>query len=329
MSTPFEAAVTALHASRTVVVTTHRNPDGDAIGSALGMWHLLRSLGKDVTVVLPNAAPSNLQWMEGASHMLVFGPDAHPILDAADTIVVLDLNDVTRLEALGEAIVQRKATIVNIDHHTRPQAFATVQWIDEEACSTAIMVASVAEAMSVMTSAMAMCLYTGIMTDTGSFRFPRTTANVHRAVAMLIEAGADPVRAYDEVMNRGSVGRAQLLGQSLAGMNVLADGRLCTMVVRAADLDRFGCTTEDVEGFVAQTLSLEGVTMGILFVELNDEAKISFRSKGTAHVRDLAASYGGGGHVYAAGARVRQRPFPDVVNEVTAAAVAELTGSSR
>jgi phosphoesterase RecJ-like protein len=325
MENPFDAALRALRASSTVIVTTHRNPDGDAIGSALGMWHMLRAMGKSATVVLPNAPPSNLIWMEGASSMRVYDPDLDALIDAADTVVVLDLNAVSRLEALGSAIMRRTdRTIINIDHHTKPEAFATVQWIDEEACSTASMVCDLAAALGVLTADMAMGLYTGIMTDTGSFRFPRTTASVHRTVATLIEAGADPVRAYDEVMNRGSVGRAQLLGLALSTMGIHAEGRLCTMVVRSADMERFGCTTEDTEGFVAQTLALQGVTMGILFVERPDEVKISFRSKGNAYVRDLAARYGGGGHVYAAGARVLGGTVDTVVPDVISAAVESL-----
>lgn len=320
-----ENILTAIRSTRTAVITTHMNPDGDAIGSALGLWHLLRTLGCSATVMLPNAAPSNLMWMEGSGAMVVYGEDTAQILTGADTIFVLDLNAVSRLGDLGAAIVSSTATIVNIDHHTYPEDFAAETWIDTDACSTAVMIAHIADAIGTYTPAMAMCLYTGIMTDTGSFRFPRTTSDVHRTVATLIDEGADPVRSYDEVMNRGSVGRTRLLGLALSNMGVHASGRLCTMVVRNADMQANNCTREDVEGFVSQTLALEGVTMGILFVELNDETKISFRSKGDTYVRDLAALYGGGGHVYAAGARVKGRAFDEVVAEVTEKAIESMT----
>ncbi|MBK9183648.1 MAG: hypothetical protein IPM83_11125 [Ignavibacteria bacterium] len=158
-----------------------------------------------------------------------------------------------------------------------------------------------------------------------SFRFPRTTSDVHKTVATLIDEGADPVRSYDEVMNRGSVGRTRLLGLALSTMGVHAGGRLCTMVVRKRDMLANACTREDVEGFVSQTLALDGVTMGILFVEIDDETKISFRSKGDTYVRDLAALYGGGGHVYAAGARVKGRAFDEVVGEVIEKAITAMT----
>ncbi|MCX6140027.1 MAG: DHH family phosphoesterase, partial [Candidatus Kapabacteria bacterium] len=183
--------------TRTAVITTHMNPDGDAIGSALGLWHLLRTLGSTATVMLPNAAPSNLLWMEGAASMVVFDESTKQYLDEADTIFVLDLNAVSRLGDLGAAIVASPATVVNIDHHTHPEDFAIASWIDTDACSTAVMIVDIAEALNVTTPSMAMCLYTGIMTDTGSFRFPRTTSGVHRIVATLIDQGADPVRSFD------------------------------------------------------------------------------------------------------------------------------------
>jgi len=300
------------------------NPDGDAIGSALGLWHILRARGVAATVVLPNSAPSNLLWMEGAADMLVYCVDAAAVLGQADTIFVLDLNAISRLGALGLAIVASTATIVNIDHHTYPEDFAHTSWIDTDACSTAIMIAQCAADLETFTPAIASCLYTGIMTDTGSFRFPRTTADVHRMVAKLIDEGANPVRAYDQVMNRGSIGRTRLFGLSLSTMELHANGAICTMIVRAADMLAHGCTTEDVEGFVSQTLALQGVAMGILFVELENEVKCSFRSKGDTYVRDLAAQYAGGGHVYAAGARIKGRVFNEVVAEIIQRAIASL-----
>ena len=324
MSVP-ENILVSMNASRNAVITAHINPDGDAVGSTLGLWHLLRTMGCNATVVLPNAAPSNLMWMEGSSEIVVFGDDAKRIMADADTIFVLDLNAISRLGEIGVAIQSSAATIVNIDHHTFPEDFASAAWVDVDACSTGIMIAMCADALNAFTPAMAMCLYTGIMTDTGSFRFPRTTSHVHRMVAKLIDEGADPVRSFDEVMNRGSIARTRLLGIALSTMSIYADGALCVMVVRGADMLAHECTTEDVEGFVSQTLALHGVKIGILFVELENETKCSFRSKGTTYVRDLAAQYGGGGHVYAAGARVKGRHFDEVVEEITAKAIDALT----
>jgi phosphoesterase RecJ-like protein len=316
--------VTHLLSSKNVLITTHINPDGDALGSALGLCHWLRANAVQARVMLPNVAPSNLLWLPGADAADVWAEDKLSCVADADTIVVLDLNAVTRLGTLGSAIVNASATIINIDHHTHPENFASIAWIDTEACSTCFMISTLilsADTAVDLPAAAAACLYTGIMTDTGSFRFPRTTSAVFKTVAALLEKGADPVAAYDKVMNQGSVGRTQLLGKTLSQMSVLAGGRLCVMTVRQQDMHDYSCTVEDIEGFVQQTLTLRGVEMGILLVELPTEIKLSFRSKGNAYVRDLAAAYGGGGHVYAAGARVQGTLLDQIADDVMQRAV--------
>jgi len=316
--------LTRLLSSKSVIITTHINPDGDALGSALGLWHWLRANAIQARVILPNAAPSNLKWLPGADTVDVWADDKLAYITDADTIVVLDLNAVTRLGSLGTAIVSATASIINIDHHTHPEDFASIAWIDTDACSTCYMISQLI--MSAVTAVTlppeaAVCLYTGIMTDTGSFRYPRTTSSVFTIAAALLELGADPVASYDNVMNQGSVGRTQLLGKTLSQMSVLAGGRLCVMTVRHQDMLDYSCTVEDIEGFVQQTLTLGGVEMGVLLVELPTEIKLSFRSKGAAYVRDLAAAYGGGGHVYASGARIHGKLLEQIVDDVTLRAI--------
>lgn len=315
---------TILQHTRRAVIVTHVNPDGDAIGSALGMWNWLRTRGIECSVVLPNAAAPNLQWMPGAVHMLTYSSRCDQLIADADLILVLDLNTLQRLGELGTRIAQSTATLVNIDHHTYPQDFARLAMIDTEACSTCSLLAEIILAIDgdvAITLDVATCLYTGIMTDTGSFRFFRTTAEVFRLAALLISKGADPVQTYEEVINQSSFGRTRLLGIGLASMEIHADGQLCTMNVRRRDLLETGCNVDDVEGFVHHTLSIAGVRAGIFFVEVDGEVKCSFRSKGEVGVRDLAALFGGGGHLHAAGARIRQKSFEDAVPAVTAAAV--------
>lgn len=314
--------------ARHVLITTHINPDGDAIGSSLGLYHWLQSHGISAIVMSPNALPANLQWLPGADKVLVWEQASESLIHDADVIVVLDLNALSRLGKLGESIRSASSCIINIDHHTHPEDFASIAWIDTEACSTSSMIASLITTapatLSSYSAQTATCLYTGIMTDTGSFRFPRTTADVFTTVAELVRNGADPVLSYERVMNQGNVGRAKLLGKTLSTMDVRADGRLCVMVVSQADIQDYQCSLEDIEGFVQHTLTLRGVEMGILLVELPDEIKCSFRSKGTAYVRDLAASFGGGGHIYAAGARVRESSLQTVANEIASKAIATL-----
>lgn len=303
------------------LVTTHVNPDGDAIGSVLAMYHYLHDRGSAVNIFLPSACPRNLQWLPGNEHMVVWTntSEQRKVVSNSAVTVVLDLNSLGRLETLGTFIRESGATIVNIDHHTRPEAFAHVQIIDEAAASTTFMLANLLDITgSDSRTAMATCLYVGLMTDTGSFRFPRTDASVMRLAADLIETGADPVECYEKIYNVESINRTRMLGAALAGMQLYHNGRLCVMTLTIGEMNKHQCTLEDTEGFVHHTLSVLGVRMGALLIEVPGTIKCSFRSKGDVYVRDLAAKYGGGGHVYAAGARI-----PKTLNEVVDLVVTE------
>lgn len=316
-----DAVRTLLTSARKVLLTTHRNPDGDAMGSALGLSWLLRSHGLQTVVVVPTPVPANLLWMPGADDVVVYEEGKAVVTHDIDLICVLDLNAVSRLAALGEELISSGRPIVNIDHHTHPEDFARLQWIDTSAAATAAMIVTLSRGLWQMTAEAATCLYAGILTDTGGFRFPRTTSALLRDVADLVDAGADPVRIYDEIYNQSSFGRTRLLGKALSTMELHAGGTICTMIVTQADLQHYGCSVDDTDGFVSNTLALEGVRVGILFVEIPGYSKTSFRSKGTMYVRDLAAEYGGGGHNYAAGARIPTTSFAETVQSVIKRAV--------
>ena len=313
-------ATETLRAANRVVITTHKNPDGDAVGSVCALRNALLERGIAARIILPTPAPTNLCWIAGAADMEVFDAERHAsVIASADTLVVLDVNAVARFEPVASAMRQSEARIVCIDHHVHPEAFAHVQCTDTDAPATCSMLFDILRALndgSSFSRAVAEPLYVGIMTDTGNFRFPRTTEATHRMIADLVEAGADPVRAYEEIFNRSTVQRLNMLGEALCSLRTFYDGQLCVMVVTHADLLRHACTSDDVEGFVQHTLAIAGVGMGIMIVELENQIKLSFRSKGDTFVRDLAASFGGGGHVYAAGARVTDVPLDSVVAEV-------------
>lgn len=312
-----------LRNARHVVLTTHRNPDGDALGSVLALAHTCDVLGIRADILLPTEAPDFLRWLPGSDSLAVYDAarDAD-LLAAVDLAVVVDLSSVQRMEPVGSALIARGMPIVCIDHHLEPESFATVLYSDVDAPSTCSMLAGVIEGLGVTPppAAVATCLYTGILTDTGGFRFPRTDGAVHRMVATLIDAGADPVAIYEQLYNQSTVERQRLMGMALQTLRTEYDGRLCLMPISAERMAEHGAVPADVDGFVHHTLGIAGVRMGILVVELENEVKLSFRSKGATYVRDLAAHFGGGGHGYAAGARVHGIPFDTVVATVTAAA---------
>jgi len=313
-----------LDSTQHCVITTHINPDGDAIGSAAALWGALTERGVHATVLLPGPMPENLRWVPGAEHMEVYHPSTlghDRLLAQADTIFVLDLNTLKRLDLLGEAIGKAAGRKVMIDHHIKPDDFADVVMSDVEAPSTCSMLYDVladwaGNAVPRFSTNVAQALYVGIMTDTGNFRFPRTDARVHVAVAELLDCGADNVKSYELIYNTSTFGRLRLLGNALASLTAYCNGKLCIMALTVDEIHAQECTLDDTEGFVHHTLSVDGVKMGLLVIQLPDMVKLSFRSKGTTYVRDLAAVYGGGGHVYAAGARVRDGVMATVIQDV-------------
>lgn len=323
------------------LLTSHVNPDGDAIGSVLAVYHYVVSRGEKADIILPSSVPKNLQWMPGAENIMVWkGTDLQKqLIFEAKVIAVLDLNSLNRLEGLGTAIRESHAVIINVDHHTHPEHFSHEEVLDESAPSTTYILSKFLlqtphstlespssahqSSLSASQSSLATCLYVGLMTDTGSFRFPRTDAGVMQLAAELIDLGADPVECYEKIYNVDSINRMRLLGTALSGMQLFHDGKLCVMTVSLNDMRKHECAVEDTEGFVHHTLSVEGVVMGVLLLEVPGTIKCSLRSKGNVYVRDLAAKYGGGGHVYAAGARI-SKPLNEVVEILVKEAAAIL-----
>ncbi len=316
----------AVGAASNIVITTHVNPDGDAIGSALGLWNVFRESGKTVTVINHSPTPMNLRFLSGAEFIHTYHHERDfPLIAEADVICIVDLNNVTRLENVKDAVLSAKGIKIVIDHHQDPQEFADIYALDVEASSTCEMIARLLKAGGYAISAeTASALYTGIMTDTGSFRFPRTDAELHRIVAELIEYGADPVVIYNNVYNNGSLARSKMLGRALAGMELFADGQLSVITVGKNDFTETHAHIDDTEGFVQHTLSIRGVVLGILFVELENVVKVSLRSKGDVSALSIAADFSGGGHFHAAAARFYRQSYESVRTTVIDRAIVQL-----
>jgi phosphoesterase RecJ-like protein len=299
-----------IDSANTFCIVTHINSDGDSLGSQLALMHLLRQMGKTVYCVNPSHVPENFRYLSGSEEIRIFEAARDTaLLASVDVLMVLDGNSPARMRGMEEAIMRSPAKKAVIDHHQEPVAFADVYAIDTDACSTAELIYCLAmlcgnlKSADYVTKLLAEALYTGIMTDTGNFRFPRTDSDVHRIVAHLLDAGVDPYYIFDSVFNQNPMNRARLLGATLAQMETYHDGKLCMMLVTQAMMLATGTNVDHIEGFVEQTLGLKGVQMGALVVELPNEVKISLRSKGTIPVNKMAAHFGGGGHVNAAGCR--------------------------
>lgn len=297
-----------LEGHRRCAIVTHYNPDGDAMGSSLGLAHVLRHMGHTVQVVLPNAPPPFLRWMPGAGDCIAADTAAErcrATIAEAEILFCLDFNRPDRAGMLEDAVRTARQRVL-IDHHQRPDIDAVVAFSDTASCATSQMVVDLLVALGqehLIDPDAATCLYTGIMTDSGSFRFSSTTPHTLRMAALLMERGAVPDRIHGAVMDDHTEQRMRLMGFMLAErMTVLQDLGVVVLVLRGEDLKRFGFRPGDTEGFVNLGLSMRGIRLSAFFLERPDRIKISLRSKGTLPVDGLLAEhFHGGGHVNAAG----------------------------
>lgn len=305
------------------VLTTHVNPDGDGIGSEVALAEWLLGHGRQVSIINYSETPQVYRFLDPDARILMFDErrDA-PTLAQADVIVVMDTNHPDRLRSMESHVMKSAAIKICIDHHLDPAPFAQHYVIDEDATSTGEIVYRLLVHLSGpdLPPAIAGALYCAIMTDTGSFRYPRVDPEIFRICAHLIECGADPVTVYQQVYEQWSPGRIKLLGAALEGLETRYEGRLASIFITQEMLRRTGTREEDTDNFTTYPMSVEGVLIGLLFLEVSDGIKISFRSKGDIPVNELAKEFGGNGHKNASGARVSGVPLTEVREQVLRAA---------
>ncbi len=295
-----------------IVILPHKNPDGDAIGSTLALWHYLSNQGHDAVVVAPNDFPKFLKWMPGSDSVLNFEKEntqARTVIESAEIIFTLDFNHLGRVGQMTPILEKAKATFVMVDHHQEPSDYAAIMYSDVNMSSTCEMIYHLLlylDATDEITQEMADCIYTGIMTDTGSFKFKATTSTTHRVVADLIEKGADNAAIHSRIYDTNSPSRLHLLGCALKNMVILKEYNTTYITLSQDELDQYKYTKGDTEGFVNYGLTLENIRFAVIFIENKEEGilKISFRSVGDFSVNNFARQFfDGGGHTNAAGGK--------------------------
>jgi phosphoesterase RecJ-like protein len=328
MSTPIDTVLQILREGEGLVLTTHVNPDGDGIGSEIALAEWLSGQGKEVHIINHSPTPEIYRFLDPESRIQTFNPerDAETIASAA-IIVVLDTNHPGRLGSMESDILESPGIKICIDHHLDPAPFAHHYLLDDDATSTGEIIYRLvtADRRSDPGPRIAQALYCAIMTDTGSFRYPRVDPETFRIAAHLVECGADPVAIYSEVYQKWSTSRVHLLGEMLAGLELSEGGGLAHVTVTQEMLSRTGTTEEDTDSFTNYPMSVDGVLAGILFLELQDGLKISFRSRGEIPINELAKEFGGNGHRNAAGARIESGSLNEVRPQVLKAAQKYLT----
>lgn len=309
-----------------IVITTHHKPDGDALGSSLAVYHWLKAKGHAAHVVVPSDFPAFLDWMPGREDVIIYTAnktDSDVLIAEADIIFCLDFNGLSRIHAMADSVKNAGGVKIMIDHHLDPQGFDDYRHWDSNAAATAqlvydFMVHVMGDHESI-TPDIATCLYTGIMTDTGSFRFQTTTPSVHLIVADLITSGAKNWEIHEKVYNSYTENRLKFLGFCLVNrLEVLHEYRTALFSVSRQDLQRFNITTGDTEGLVNYALAISGMRLAALIVDRTDQVKLSLRSVGDFPCNELCRDhFNGGGHRNAAGGNANE-PLPVVVEKFKA-----------
>lgn len=294
------------------VITCHQKPDGDAMGSSLALYHFLKSLGHEVTVISPTNWAQFLDWMPGVNEVIDFEANrttCTQIINDSDYVFCLDFNILHRTKHLEPIIVNSKAVKILIDHHQQPDIASFGFGIsDVKMSSTCEMIYDFivqSGHSNLINLDIAACLYTGLMTDTGSFRFPSTTASVHKIVAHLKELGLQHSIIHENIYDQGSEARLKFMGNAfLYRMQVFPELNTALMAIPKTDIYKFDLKTGDTEGLVNYLLSIQGIKFAAIVIDREEERKWSFRSKGTFDVNIFARThFEGGGHANAAGGR--------------------------
>jgi phosphoesterase RecJ-like protein len=305
------ASLTTLLAQpQKIVITTHHKPDGDAMGSSLGLYNYLIQQGHHAKVIAPTDYPGFLSWLPGNDEVIIYTEQteqAARLIADAQLIFCLDFNALGRINEMGVLVGESKAYKIMIDHHLEPEDFDDYRHWNINACATAQLIydfiVNELHHKELVNKDVATCLYTGIMTDSASFRLPNTSSTVHRIVADLIDAGAVNWRIHELVYNSASEGRLRFLGHCLANcLEILPEYNTAIIAVSKADLEKYDVDTGDTEGIVNYALSIASIRLAAFIVERRDRVKLSLRSKGEFPANEICKKYfSGGGHRNAAG----------------------------
>lgn len=301
-----------LSTPKKIAIIPHRSPDGDAMGSTLGLYHFLIKNNHQPVVVSPNEFPDFLGWMPGSETVKIFEKDKNnctKVLEEAEIVFTLDFNALHRVGEMEKVLENLTVPFVMIDHHQSPDDYATVTYSDTAFGSTCEMLYNFISFLGKkadIDKTIGTCIYTGILTDSGSFRFPKTTGTTHRIIADLIDLGVENTEIPTLLYDNSSYSRLQLLGRALQNMKIFVDHKTTYITLSQEELDTFNHIKGDTEGIVNYGLSIKGIVFAAIFIENAEEKiiKISFRSQGDFDVNLFAREhFNGGGHRNAAGGK--------------------------
>lgn len=310
MNKSFKTVRKAIESADKFIITTHLLPDGDAIGSEFALYYYLLKKGKKAEIINHNETPDHLEFLDEHKIIKRFRDDEKAntkLINEADIVFVVDTNEYSRIKSMSDAVKNSPAKKICIDHHqgiTPENYYAYISDTDSPATSQILYDFICDDNSDYIDTKIADNLYAGIMTDTGSFRYPRTTEKTFLICADLIKRGTDPVMMYDHIYNNIPSDKVKLLSRFIDSLTFHNRGTLCIGMVTQKDFEDYHSTVKDVEGFSGFLMTMKHVKTGFLIVELPDSCKISFRSKGNIKMNEFAKRFHGGGHMNAAGATV-------------------------
>lgn len=319
----FKKLINVLKKNNKFIITCHVNPDADAIGSELAVAEILNQLGKEYHIINTSATPYNLTFLDVKYKIERFDENKHKdVFEESDAAIFLDLNFMNRTVRMEGNFKKFTGTKICIDHHTNPENFAEYNFIDESKSSTGEIIYDLISCCDSLklNENNALPIYAAIMTDTGSFRFSKTNSTLHKKVAKLLKYNLNSEEIYDNIYAQYEFSRNKLLGEALHSISITESKKVSYMTITQESLNKSGAVESDVDGFVNFALTTKGVKIGILFFELKDGIKISFRSKGKIPVNKLAQEFGGGGHLNAAGTRLHNTKLDDILPKIISSA---------
>ena len=295
---------------KNVVITTHRGPDGDAMGSSLALYHLLKKLEHNVQIITPNDYAYFLHWLPGNKDVIIYEESKEKckkITEKADLIFFMDLNNIDRIADYKECVRNLSSTKILIDHHQDPDySIADLVFSDTKSSSTAELLYKIINDLNLnhlIDTDISECLYTGILTDTGSFKYSSTTSNTHKIISDLIERGVNHSRIHDLIYDNSTIDKMRLLGYCLnKKLQIYEENNSAIISLNHEELKRFNFKKGDTEGIINYALAIKGIIFAAFIVEKDGIVKLSLRSKGNFKVNEIAKKYfNGGGHINASG----------------------------
>ncbi|MBN1638859.1 MAG: bifunctional oligoribonuclease/PAP phosphatase NrnA [Ignavibacteriales bacterium] len=301
------------------ILTTHVNPDADAIGSEIAMYYLLKRMNKKIAIINHNQTPYYLKFLDTENIIKKFNPAEHNKLFVEyEVIISLDLSTIDRIASLEETVRESKMVKVCIDHHDENCSFSDYAFCDSEYSSTAEIIFDFIKSENLfrIDKEIAIPIYAAVMTDTGSFVYEKTSPKTHRVAAELLEAGVVPRDIYKKIYEQVKYGRIKLLGKALSSISFNENKTIAWLTLKESDLQEADIDETDIDGFVNYTMKIDSVKIGMLFYELKDGFKVSYRSRGDIPVNKLASEFGGGGHLNAAGSKIVGKEMIDYIRVI-------------